>query len=127
MVNSYRPPLTTVNCRRWLERYYSLVSRTASCVGAYAMREDTWRQLDDEALERLLIARWLLRGATLAVILLAAIAATWLGIRGVETVVDHVTVGVFLALALAAGAVAFSMRQDDLRIHRELRRRRQSR
>ena len=91
------------------------------------MREDTWRQLDDEALERLLIARWLLRGATLAVILLAAIAATWLGIRGVETVVDHVTVGVCLALALAAGAVAFSMRQDDLRIHRELRRRRQSR
>ena len=32
-----------------------------------------------------------------------------------------------LPLALAAGALAFSMRQDDLRIHRELRRRRQSR
>ncbi len=91
------------------------------------MREDTWQQLDDEALERLLIERWLLRGATLAVILLAAIAATWLGIRGVQTVVDRVTVGVFLALGLAAGTVAFSMRQDDLRIQRELRRRRQSR
>ena len=91
------------------------------------MRDDTWRQLDDEALERLLIERWLLRGATLAVILLAAIAATWLGIRGVETVLDHVTVGVFLTLALAAGALGFSMRQQDLRIQRELRRRRQSR
>ena len=96
-------------------------------MGVSAMPDDAWRHLDDEALERLLIERWLLRGATLAVILLAAIAATWLGIRGVETVMDHVTVGVFLALALAAGAVAFSMRQDDLRIQRELRRRRQSR
>ena len=91
------------------------------------MRQDTWRQLDDEALERLLIERWLLRGATLLVILLAAIAATWFGMRGVETMVDHVTVGVFLALALAAGALAFFMRQDELRIRRELRRRRQSR
>jgi len=91
------------------------------------MREDAWRKLDDEALERLLIERWLLRGATLVVILLSAIAATWLGIRGVETVMEHVTVGVFLALGFAAGALAFFMRQDELRIHRELRRRRQSR
>lgn len=88
------------------------------------MSDDAWRELDDEALERLLIERWLMRGATLAVILLAAITATWLGIRGVETVLDYVTVGVFLALALAAGVVGFTMRQEDLRIHRELRRRR---
>lgn len=90
------------------------------------MRDDAWRHLDDEALERLLIERWLRRGATLAVILLAAIAATWFGIRGVETVLDHVTVGVFVALALAAGALGFSMRQEDLRIQRELRRRRKA-
>jgi len=90
------------------------------------MPDDAWRHLDDEALERLLIERWLRRGVMLAVILLAAIGATWFGIRGVETVMDHVTVGVFVALALAAGALGFSMRQEDLRIQRELRRRRKA-
>ena len=88
------------------------------------MRDDSWRTLDDEALERLLIERWLLRGASLAVILVAAIGATYLGLRGVETVTDHVTVGLFLALAVASGVVGFTMRQEDLRIQRELRRRR---
>lgn len=91
------------------------------------MRDETWRQLDDEALERMLIERWLMRGVTLLVILLAAIAATWLGIRRVDTVLDHVTIGAFLAVALAAGALGLSMRHEDLKIHRELRRRRQSR
>ena len=88
------------------------------------MRDESWRELDDDALERLLVERWLLRGVTLAVILLAAVAATWLGTRGVATVIDHVTVGSVLALALAAGVVGLTMRQQDLRIHRELRRRR---
>jgi hypothetical protein len=87
-------------------------------------RHDGWRTLDDAALERLLIERWLLRGATLAVILIAAIGATYLGLRGVETIVDHVTVGLLLALAIAAGVVGFTMRQEDLRIQHELRRRR---
>ena len=85
------------------------------------MGNDRWREMDDEALERLLVERWLTRGVTLAVIL---IAATWLGLRGVETLADHVTVGIFVALALAAGVVGFTMRQEDLRIIRELRRRR---
>jgi len=88
------------------------------------MGNDRWLELDDGALERLLVERWLTRGVTLAVILIAAIAATWLGLRGVETLADHVTVGVFVALALAAGVVGFTMRQEDLRIIRELRRRR---
>ena len=88
------------------------------------MRDDSWRTLNDEALERLLIERWLLRGASLAVILVAAIGATYLGLRGVETVIDRVTVGLFLALAVASGVVGFTMRQEDLRIQRELRRRR---
>ena len=88
------------------------------------MRDDGWRALDDEALERLLVERWLLRGATLAAILVGAIGATYFGLRGVVTVMDHVTVGVFLLLALSAGAVGFTMRQEDLRMHRELRRRR---
>ena len=88
------------------------------------MRDDSWRTLNDEALERLLIERWLMRGASLAVILVAAIGATYLGLRGVETVIDQVTVGLFLALAVASGVVGFTMRQEDLRIQRELRRRR---
>ena len=37
------------------------------------------------------------------------------------------TVGVLVALALAAGILGFAMRQQDLRIHREIRRRRASR
>jgi FtsH-binding integral membrane protein len=90
------------------------------------MRDDEWRELDDESLERMLVERWLYRGMTLAVILLAAVAATYLGTQGVATLMEHVTVGALVALALAAGALGFAMRQEDLRIHRELRRRRQS-
>lgn len=88
------------------------------------MRDEEWRALDDEALERLLIERWLYRGLMLAVILLAAIAATYLASRGIDGVADHVTVGALVALSLAAGAVGLTMRQQDLRGHRELRRRR---
>ena len=90
------------------------------------MSDEGWREFDDEALERLLVERWLLRGATLAVILLAAIAATWVGSRGVETLMDHVTVGALVSLAVAAGVVGFTMRQEDLRMIREMRRRRSS-
>lgn len=90
------------------------------------MRDEDWRQLEDDALERLLIERWLYRGLMLCVIFAAAIAATYLGVRGISGLADQVTVGVILALALAAGAVTFVMRQQDLRIHRELRRRRGS-
>jgi hypothetical protein len=83
-----------------------------------------WEKLDDEALERLLVERWLYRGILLAVILLAAIITSYLGIRGLADRATHITVGALLALALAAAAVAFTMRQGDLKIHRELRRRR---
>jgi len=88
------------------------------------MRDTDWQDLDDEALERLLVERWLYRGILLGVLLLAAIVTTFLGIRGLVDRVDQITVGALLALALAAGAVAFTMRQGDLKIHRELRRRR---
>ena len=88
------------------------------------MPDERWRELDDDALEHLLVERWLYRGMTLGVILLAAGVATYLGTRGVTTLIDQVTVGVLVALALAAGVLGFAMRQEDLRIHRELRRRR---
>ncbi len=88
------------------------------------MTHADWRNLDDEALERLLVERWLYRGMLLGVILVAAIIVTYLGLRGLAGLGDHITVGALLALALAAGAVAFQMRQQDLRIHRELRQRR---
>ena len=90
------------------------------------MRDEDWRHLEDGALERLLIERWLYRGLMLAVILVAAVTATYLGTRGISGVADQITVGVTLAVALGAAAVAFVMRQQDLRIHRELRRRRGS-
>ena len=79
---------------------------------------------DNEALERLLVERWLYRGGMLAVMLVSAVLTTYLGIRGVTTVADTVAVGAFLALAAAAAVVAFIMRLGDIRIHRELRRRR---
>jgi hypothetical protein len=88
------------------------------------MRQDEWQGLDEDALERILVERWLYRGLMLAIMFLAAIVTTWLGTRGVASLADQVTVGVLLALALAAGGVALVMRQQDLRIHRELRRRR---
>lgn len=88
------------------------------------MPDEEWRALDEEGLERLLVERWLYRGILLAVIFAAAITVTWLGTRGLESLKDQITVGVLLALAVAAGVMAFSMRQQDLRIMKEMRQRR---
>ena len=88
------------------------------------MRDAEWRGLDDDALGRLLVERWLYRGLILGVVLLAAVTATYLGTRGVATFVEWLTVAALLALGLAAGAVAFGMRLQDIRIQAELRRRR---
>ena len=41
------------------------------------MRDEEWQGLADEALERLLIERWLYRGMMLGVIFLSAIVATY--------------------------------------------------
>ena len=90
------------------------------------MRDDDWQSLDDASLERLLIERWLYRGLMLGVILIAAITATWIGSRGLQGIADQITVAVLVALSAAAATVAFVMRVQDLKIHRELRRRRAS-
>jgi hypothetical protein len=89
-----------------------------------AMRDPDWRGLDDEALGRLLVERWLYRGLLLGVILLAAIVVTYLGSRGLQSAIDYLTIAVATAVGLAAAAVAFAMRVHDLKIHRELRQRR---
>ena len=92
------------------------------------MRDSDWQALDDEALQRLLIERWLYRGMMLAVVFAAAVITTWIGsTRGLAGRADQLTVGILLVLALAATIVAFTMRQHDLRIHRELKRRRAGR
>jgi len=88
------------------------------------MPDEDWRELDEEVLERVLIERWLYRGMMLGIMLLSAIVVTYLGIRGMARPSDHLTVGALLALVLAAAVVAFTMRQKDLKLHRELRRRR---
>ena len=88
------------------------------------MGNEDWLKLDDDGLERLLLERWLYRGAMLGVMLVAAIATTYLGVQGVTSLVDRLTVGALVSLGVAAGVVSFIMRQRDLRIHRELRRRR---
>ena len=88
------------------------------------MRDLDWQSLDDEALERLLVERWLYRGLLLGVIFLAAIVTTYLGVRGLVDRADQITAGALVAVAFAAAAGAFAMRQGDLKIHQELRRRR---
>ena len=88
------------------------------------MRDEDWLKLNDDGLERLLLERWLYRGALLGVMLVAAIAVTYLGIQGVTSLVDRLTVGALVALGIAAGVITFIMRQHDIKIHRELRRRR---
>ncbi len=91
------------------------------------MRDEGWRHLDDEALERLLVERWLYRGLMLGVILLSAIIVSYLGARGLDRAADHAILIVAVGVALAAAAVAFVLRQRDLKIHRELRERRRAR
>jgi len=87
----------------------------------------SWQELDDEALEKLLVERWLLRGCLLALMFAAAVGTTYIGLRGPATFVDQLTLGAFLGMAIVAGAIAFVMRLTDIRIHRELWRRRSSR
>ncbi|OGP21542.1 MAG: hypothetical protein A2038_02320 [Deltaproteobacteria bacterium GWA2_57_13] len=88
------------------------------------MKDTVWSALDNESLERLLVERWLFRGILLVAMLAAAIATTYLGTQGVSTLTDRLTVGALLAMTFFAGAVVFAMRLTDIRMHRELRRRR---
>lgn len=90
------------------------------------MTQGDWRGLDDEALESRLVERWLYRGLLLALILVAAITVTYLGTRETRGVAEWVAIGVLIALSLAIGGASFSMRQQDLQIHTELRRRRKT-
>ncbi len=88
------------------------------------MRDEEWQTLNEPALERLLVERWVYRGALLGIVFLAAVLTTYMGVRGIGGLADEATVAVLVALALAAAGAAFVMRQTDLKIHRELRRRR---
>ena len=88
------------------------------------VKHNEWLALDDEALEHLLVERWLFRGVLLAVMLAAAITTTYIGRQGVNTFMDQLTVGALLVIGLSSGAVAFVMRLTDMRIHKELTQRR---
>src|SRR5262245_53836996 len=70
--------------------------------GEYGVRDEDWRPLADEALQRLLIERWLYRGLMLCVVFVAAVIVTWVGSRGFSGPGDRITVGMLLALAIAA-------------------------
>jgi hypothetical protein len=87
------------------------------------MRDAKWLDRDDTELEEFLVERWLYRGGMLAIMLLSAAVVTYLGIRGVVTFIDMLTIGALSGLAAAAAIVAFVMRLTDRRIHLELRRR----
>ncbi len=80
--------------------------------------------MKDEELERLLVERWLFRGALLGLTLAAAILATYLGMQGAGAFWDRAAIGALVGLMFSAAAGAFVLRSRDIRIHRELRRRR---
>jgi hypothetical protein len=88
------------------------------------MKETDWSGLEDEALEMLLVERWLFRGVLLILMLAAAILMTYLGMEGMTTLMDGLAVGSLIAITSFAGAIVFVMRATDIRMHRELRRRR---
>ena len=90
-------------------------------------RGQEWHRLGDQALEELLVERWLHRGVLLGIIFLAAAVTTLLGARGLASWREEVFVGILVALGVALSAIAFAMRQRDLAIDRELRRRRRAR
>lgn len=88
------------------------------------MKNSDLLRLKDADLEKILVARWLIRGTLVAAAAAAAILTTYIGTRGLHNWSDRLTVGALVALALAAGAGAFAMRRKDILIHRELKRRR---
>ena len=90
------------------------------------MKDTRWLDLEDEALETLLVERWLFRGVLLVLMMAAAIYITYLGLEGLHTLLDRMTVGALVCVTLCAGAVVFVMRNTDIRIHRELQSRRRS-
>ena len=90
------------------------------------MNQVKWLDLNDDALEKLLIERWFFRGILIVVMLAGAVLTTYLGSAGLPTRADRVIVGVLVCVTLLAGGGALAMRGTDLRIHRELRRRRSS-
>jgi hypothetical protein len=102
-------------------------SRQAAPWGApdeCAMNRVEWPDLSDDALEKLLIERWFFRGLLIAAMLAGAVLTTYLGRDGLPTVADRLIVSVLIVVALSAAAIAWTMRGTDIRIHRELRRRR---
>ncbi len=88
------------------------------------MRQPDWQHSTDEELERLLIERWVSRGLMVGVLAIAAILSTYVAARGLTGRMDLLTFAALFALGVVAAVAAFSMRQHDLKIHRELRRRR---
>jgi len=88
------------------------------------MDDTKWLSLNDDALEKLLIERWVFRGALLVLMLAAAILTTYLGMEGIPTLAERVSVALLVCVTAGAGAAVFAMRNTDIRIHRELRRRR---
>jgi hypothetical protein len=91
-----------------------------------ALNDGGWQQLDNTALERLLVERWLFRGALLAATAGAAGLTTYLGMRGLTTFADRLEVAALGLFTLSSGVSLFVMRRHDLSIHRELQRRRKA-
>ena len=113
---------------RWFGQGHFRAGRASPRAGPHGrdVRDTKWLELKDEALETLLVERWLFRGALLVLMLVSAIFTTYLGMQGLHTVLDQLTVSALVCLMFGAGAVAFVMRNTDIRIHQELQRRRRS-
>jgi hypothetical protein len=90
------------------------------------VKNSQWAELKDDALETLLVERWLFRGVLLVLMMVAAIFTTYLGLEGPRTFLEQLAVGILVCIAFSAGVAIFVMRNTDIRIHRELRRRRRT-
>ncbi len=88
------------------------------------VNDSKWLKLSDDALEKLLIERWLYRGVLLVLMLAAALLTTYLGTEGLRTAAERLTIAGLVCITLGAGAALFVMRATDIRMHRELRGRR---
>ncbi|MBI2941251.1 MAG: hypothetical protein HYY04_12520 [Chloroflexi bacterium] len=89
-----------------------------------SLRFDPPSDLADEQLQRLLIDRWLYRGALLALLVVLAILVTTLSAGGLDSVPRQIVVGVLIVAGGAATIVFVAMRHQDRKLYRLLRDRR---
>ncbi len=97
------PPVGQGILHRWR-------SSTAISFSEKNVKDTKWRTLSDEALEGLLVERWVIRGIMPVVMFASAILTTYVGVGEVNTLTDKLQIAALLVVAFTAAAAAFVMR-----------------